>query len=309
MSDETKTAREDGAMMTVKELRKRKKELGYTNEMVSEYSGVPLGTVQKIFSGATRNPRIDTLEALEMILKSPLPYEFRYEADASSTQVNENAAEYASVSGFAEKDEKKTIGKRVDFWDTGKDPSERWPKQGQYTIGDYYAIPDDVRVELIDGVIYDQASPTLNHQIIQGTLFYEFFNCIREHDKPCEVVGAPFGVRLDRDDRTLVEPDLMIVCDMDTEGTANYLDGPPDLAAEIISPSSRAKDCTIKLRKYMNAGVKEYWIVDPKNEKVMVYVFEEDYLPTQYSFDDTIPVGIYGGECSIDFSRIKKRLK
>ena len=101
----------------------------------------------------------------------------------------------------------------------------------------------------------------------------------------------------------------MIVCDMDTEGSANYLDGPPDLAAEIISPSSRAKDCTIKLRKYMNAGVKEYWIVDPKNEKVMVYVFEDDYLPTQYSFDDMIPVGISGGGCSIDFSRIKKRLK
>ena len=61
MSDEAKTAREDGAMMTVKELKKRKKELGYTNAMVSERSGVPLGTVQKILSGATKNPRIDTL--------------------------------------------------------------------------------------------------------------------------------------------------------------------------------------------------------------------------------------------------------
>ena len=283
-------------MMTIKELKKRKKDLGYTNEMVAEYSGVPLGTVQKIFSGATRNPRIDTLEALEMALKNPL-------------QVRETEAEYVALSDPGEENPEKARGKRVDRWDAESEPSARWPKQGHYTIEDYYAIPEDVRVELIDGVIYDLASPTLNHQRIQFALAQEFFNCISEHDKPCEVIAASFDVRLDRDNRTMVEPDIMIVCDMDTEGTANHMDGPPDLAVEILSPSSRAKDCTIKLKKYMNAGVKEYWIVDPKNEKVIVYVFEDDYLPTQYSFDDTIPVGISGGECSIDFSRIKKRLR
>ena len=58
----------------------------------------------------------------------------------------------------------------------------------------------------------------------------------------------------------------------------------------------------------MNAGVKEYWIVDTDNEKVMVYMFEKDYLPTQYTFDDMIPIGISNGECSIDFSRIKDRM-
>jgi Uma2 family endonuclease len=57
----------------------------------------------------------------------------------------------------------------------------------------------------------------------------------------------------------------------------------------------------------MMAGVKEYWIVDPKYKRVLVYLFEEDVLPTQYSFDDTIPVGISSGKCSIDFKEIKQK--
>lgn len=309
MSDETKTAREDGAMMTVKELKKRKKELGYTNAMVSERSGVPLGTVQKILSGATKNPRIDTLEALEMALKEPLPFEFRYDVSAYRDYVAQDTAEYISVSGEMQDGGARPAASRVDHWKPFATPTERWPKQGSYTTDDYYAIPDQLRVELIDGCIYDLGSPNVAHQRIVFKLAKEFDRCIEEHGKECEVLSAPLDVRLDRDNTTMVEPDIIIVCDPEWEGNETCYDGAPELIAEVLSPSTRDRDCTIKLRKYMNAGVKEYWIVDPKNEKVMVYVFEEDYLPTQYSFDDTIPVGISGGKCSIDFSRIKKRLK
>ena len=216
-------------------------------------------------------------------------------------------AEYNAITDAAE--QIKHDAHKVDRWIADAEPTERWPRQGRYTIEDYYAIPDDIRVELIDGVIYELASPSLNHQIVQTVLSHEFFTCINDHDRDCLAITAPFDVRLDRDEKTMVEPDILIVCDPDTDGKANHLEGQPDLAVEILSPSTRDKDCTVKLRKYMNAGVKEYWIVDPENEKVMVYVFEEDVLPTQYSFDDTIPIGISGGECSIDFSKIKKRLR
>ena len=296
-------------MIKIEELKKRKKELCYTNEMVAEYSGVPLGTVQKVFSGATKNPRRDTLEALEMALKSPLPFEYSIEPDEQSDYVYESPAEYTAASDYMKEETEKIKAKKIDYWSAKKESSDRWPRQGQYTLEDYYAIPDDVRVELIDGVIYDLATPSFNHQVIQFALAQELYSCINDHDKPCEVVIAPFDVRLDRDDKTMVEPDVMIICDPDIDGNANHLEGQPNLAVEILSPSTREKDCTVKLRKYMNAGVNEYWIVDPEKEKIMAYVFEEDCLPTQYTFDDIIPVGISGGGCSIDFSRIKKRLR
>lgn len=294
-------------MMKITEMKKRKKELRYTNALVAEKSGVPLGTVQKIFSGETKNPRVDTLEALERALKQPSPYEYSIETERSAMHVRETLVEYSA--GPAADADRKTEAQRVDRWKAKAEPTARWPRQGQYTTEDYYAVPDDVRIELIDGTIYELSTPTLNHQRVQFAMASEFSRCIDDHGMPCEVIVSPFDVRLDRDDSTMVEPDIMIVCDTEIDGEARYLDGAPDMAVEILSPSTRAKDCTVKLRKYMNAGVREYWIVDIGNERVTVYTFEEDVLPVQYSFGDSIPVGISGGTCSIDFSRIKKRLR
>ena len=299
---------EDRDVMTVKELKKRKKELGYTNAMVSERSGVPLGTVQKIFSGATKNPRIDTMEAIETALKETLPFEFRYDVSAYHEFVAQDMADYMTESGKLPDGGARPAASRVDLWKPSAIPTERWPKQGSYTTDDYYAIPDELRVELIDGCIYDLGSPNVAHQRIVFNLAKAFDRCTEEQGRECEVLSAPLDVRLDRDDMTMVEPDIIIVCDPGWEGDETYYDGAPELIAEVLSPSTRDRDCTIKLRKYMNAGVKEYWIVDPKNMKVLVYVFEEDPMPTQYSFDDTIPVGISGGKCSIDFSKIKRKL-
>ena len=80
----------------------------------------------------------------------------------------------------------------------------------------------------------------------------------------------------------------------------------PDLAVEILSPSTRSKDMILKLYKYQNAGVREYWVVDPKTRTVTVHFFEEeDYDPKRYTFEDEIPVNISGGTCRIDFSRVQ----
>ena len=285
--------------MTIEGLKKRKKELGYTNAMIAEKSGVPLGTVQKIFSGATEHPRLDTLEALQKVLIPSIDRDkggYRYDPD-NDFFVREGAEEY-----YASSELPKVPAKKINVPNWLVD-DERWPNQGNYTIEDYYALPDDIRVELIDGVIYDMGCPSRTHQIIQAELLFQLMMCAKTNHSDCEVYVAPMDVRLDRDDFTMVEPDLLVLCHEDNNEAR--IDGAPELTIEILSKSSRTKDCVIKLNKYMNAGVKEYWIVDPFKKKVLVYKFEEDDSPEVYSFDDMIPVGISGGQCVIDFSKVR----
>lgn len=179
-----------------------------------------------------------------------------------------------------------------------------------HTIEDYYALPDDQRVELIDGVFYDMAAPTYEHQMILGSLHSLFLECARLHGQPCEVFMAPCDVLLDRDDYTMVQPDLLIICEKLDFLNLKRLDGAPALVAEILSPSTRSRDMILKLYKYQKAGVREYWIIDPKYRIVTVHRFdEEEYHPVTYTFQDEIPVGISDGMCAIDFSRILERVR
>lgn len=298
------------AMMTIDEMKIRKVELRYTFDMIAEKSGLPVSTVQKVLCGVSKNPRRKTMEALEMVLKKPDHWWLEIETGGDPALVKEKLAEYEAITDdqlmrmeiISSQDVRK-----MDRW-LYAETLEKWPRQGEYTAADYYALPDDVRVELIDGVMYDLAAPTDTHQLILMRLWREFDICIEEHEKHCVALCAPCDVRLDGDDKTIVQPDFLVKCER-TDKNDRRVKDVPDFVAEILSPSSRAKDSTLKLRKYRDAGVKEYWIIDPKKERVTVYVFEEDFLPAQYSFDDTIPVGISGGECSIDFSRIYTKLQ
>ncbi|MBQ7535333.1 MAG: Uma2 family endonuclease [Stomatobaculum sp.] len=179
-----------------------------------------------------------------------------------------------------------------------------WPRQGEYTLEDYYALPDEKRVELIDGVFYDMSSPRTDHQLIAGQIHAMLLNHITSKGGNCIPFIAPCDVNLDRDDRTMVQPDVMVICDRQSIQT-RIISGAPDLAIEVISPSTRKKDMILKLHKYSHAGVREYWIVDPITERVIVYPFEEEDFIRIYGFDDKIPVGIFGGDCMIDFNNIK----
>lgn len=119
---------------------------------------------------------------------------------------------------------------------------------------------------------------------------------------------APLDVQLDYDDKTVVQPDIMIVCDKSKfRNEAVY--GAPDLVVEILSKSTWKKDVYIKLEKYAFAGVREYWMVDPDKKKVMVYDLESKQGPVIYGFDDTVPVGIFGGSCSVNFTKINERIR
>lgn len=184
-------------------------------------------------------------------------------------------------------------------------------KQGEYTLEDYSALPDEERWELIDGYLIRMDSPTTEHQIILGNLYIAFRKCIDDHHAPCKVLFAPMDVQLDMDDRTIVEPDLIVLCDSE-KLRKKRLFGAPDLLVEILSPSTRSKDTIWKNRKYKRAGVKEYWMVDPEKRKVLVNLYEKtegEYRSKLYSFDEEIPVGISGGECRIDFVPILRELE
>lgn len=166
-------------------------------------------------------------------------------------------------------------------------------KEEVYSISDIYSLPDGKRAELIDGQIYYMAPPSWMHQKISGYLYNEIYNHIKKREGECEVLAAPFAVFLNKDDINYVEPDISVICDrskLDDKGCH----GAPDWIIEIVSPSSRSMDCFKKLFKYRTVGVREYWIVDPAKELVMVYRFEKEEME-QYSFGEEVSVGIYEG--------------
>lgn len=162
-----------------------------------------------------------------------------------------------------------------------------------YTEEDYYALPEGRRAELIEGVFYDMASPSLTHQRIISNMVTDINIYIRQNNGSCEVFPAPFAVKLFNDDKTIVEPDISVICDKD-KLTERGCSGAPDWVIEIVSPSNSDHDYIKKLKLYIKAGVREYWIVNSETRTVAVYKLGEGNLvPESYSFSDTIPVGIY----------------
>lgn len=180
-------------------------------------------------------------------------------------------------------------------------------RQGEYTIQDYYTLPRECRTELIDGVIYDMSAPGGSHQIAVMGVSNQIYNYTKKNQGKCRVFTAPLDVQLECDDKTMVEPDIIVLCDM-KKFTERCIYGAPDFLIEILSESTRIRDTGIKLQKYRAAGVREYWIIDLKKERVIVYFFEEKEEPAIYGFDSRVPVGIYGGGLEIDFQEIQREL-
>ena len=139
------------------------------------------------------------------------------------------------------------------------------------------------------------APPNTRHQRILNFVNTEINVFIRKNNGECEVFPAPFAVFLNENDRNYVEPDISVICDKN-KITDKGCNGAPDWIIEIVSSSSRVMDYFTKLFKYRTAGVKEYWIVDPTKEVVMVYRFEKETME-EYSSGEDVPVGIYEGFC------------
>ena len=262
-------------MMTVDEMIHQKNQLRLTYAQIASLSGVPVGTVQKVLGKITASPRYDTLLALEKVLKPEYDTNIlREDEPAFGKQTHRNQA-----------------------------LSQISKKPGEYTLDDYYALPDDQRVELIDGVFYDMSAPSTIHQIISLNMSIQISSFIDKNKGNCMVFIAPCDVQLDMDNKTMVQPDVMIICKKDKIVKKNIF-GCPDFIVEVLSSSTKKKDMALKLAKYENAGVKEYWMVDPDKLKIIVYDFAHDYDVSIYGFEDKVPVGLYDGKLQIDFKPI-----
>ena len=179
----------------------------------------------------------------------------------------------------------------------------------EYAIEDYLAIPNGIRVELIDGKIYDMATPTTIHQALLVKLVTQLENYIIKNKGQCVSFVAPLDVKLGEDNKTMVQPDIFVVCDRDKLNKGNIIDCVPDFVIEILSPSTRYKDSGLKMNKYKDTGVKEYWLVDLEQKRVVVYEFAHTAIPQIYGFDSKVPVGIFGNQCEVDFTEIYQEIK
>lgn len=182
--------------------------------------------------------------------------------------------------------------------------------QQTYTFADYATWSDDERWELFDGVPYAMTAPLRIHQEIVLEMGRQISNYLKStQDRRCKVYVAPFSVRLPKqneaDDQidTVVEPDIVVVCDkskLDRKGCR----GAPDWVVEVISPSSGIHDMNTKRDLYERHGIREYWIVHPDEPWVMVYTLSPQGTygkPAVLAMDTPTPVNLFP-ELAIDWS-------
>jgi prevent-host-death family protein len=144
-----------------------------------------------------------------------------------------------------------------------------------------------LRMEFINGEIYLLGSPSIGHQEILGRLYLIFTEFFKE--KKCRVFLAPFDVHFKKKDLKepdVMQPDLLVACDLENNVTekGRYM-GTPALVIEILSDSTRSKDVIDKLNTYRLSGVKEYWIIDQKQQNIMVYDFDNYEIDKYKTFE------------------------
>ena len=181
-------------------------------------------------------------------------------------------------------------------------PPALQPQPEVITLEQYEALPDEKRMEVFDGIVYDMASPSQIHQSISMQLSTVINNYILRKKGPCSIFSAPFDVKLSDSPLIIVQPDIMVVCDK------NKLDekrcnGAPDFIIEIVSPANPSDDYIRKLYYYKNYEVREYCIVDPRRKVITVNYFENNIVSVQYPFDSVIKVNIFD-DLLINFSDI-----
>lgn len=162
----------------------------------------------------------------------------------------------------------------------GEKQSEYRSSSSWVTYGAFLELTEESeqRFELIDGVIYNLASPSYKHQHAVGELFGTFYNWFK--GKKCTPLTSPFDVTFMKEENNIcvVQPDIMVICDQENLDEKGKYKGTPTLVIEVLSPSTRSKDLLTKLELYNKCGVKEYWIADPINEHILVYLLENNEI-------------------------------
>jgi Uma2 family endonuclease len=165
-------------------------------------------------------------------------------------------------------------------------------KNAPYTYGDLKKFPEDERWELINGVPYQQAQPTIEHQEIAAEIITQIRTYLR--GKPCRVIPEPAVWLAEMTDSTkdYMIPDIAIICDSNKIVTEGII-GAPDMIIEIVSPSNAYLDRNKKLRAYRLARVKEYWIVEPEGKYISVFTLDNDFYRIDTFSEGKVKVGIF----------------
>ena len=219
--------------------------------------------------------------------------------DHNEKEVNESEVDDLDVDK-AEVDESEDISSEVN------EAVRKYNSLGRkLTYADYASWDDDNRYELIDGVAYFISAPSVAHQSILTEITRQLANYL--FGKTCRVFASTFDICLfgkGDEDTTVVQPDVLVICDRTKIENGRYCNGAPDLVVEILSLSSSKRDRFIKLKKYLQAGVREYWIVDPDHKSITVHILENDkYVIYAYDENDVLPVNILD-DCDIILSYV-----
>lgn len=324
--------------MTLEQLKMKKRLLGLTAAELAEGAGVPLPTLQKILSGQTARPRSSTMEKLENFLKQAM-------TSASSAAYQSGSMKPSifsddTSSGSPADGSYSFIGEPGALYYS----ESKYPRQGSYTVDELCEImertPEGIRLELIDGIIYEISAPTVPHEIIVSTLHDLLTECINRQALNCLILHNAALLPLPEENTYLI-PDIMVVCGRE-QLTKRWAFGGPVFIAEVLSPSTRTHDLIRKRRKYRAAGVRCLWLIDPEDQVVYAdYARERPEKPAAetstsdtedinseegkaskgeeqishtsynteiYAFDEIIPVRTGAHSCDIDFSKIRDRI-
>lgn len=183
------------------------------------------------------------------------------------------------------------------------------PQENHYTYADLLTWDDNERYELIEGRPMMMSAPSDLHAEVSGEIHRQLSNYLL--GKNCKVRHAPYDVRLfeengdlPEDVDTVVQPDITVVCDPEKRDNRGCK-GAPDLVIEILSPSSKRYDRFTKFTLYQRAGVQEYWIVDPDDKSVQIFLLEDE----RYTFKaygegkDVVKVNVLD-DCTVDLSLV-----
>jgi prevent-host-death family protein len=214
-----------------------------------------------------------------------------------STDVQNNFGKYLK---YAEANEEIIVtknGKDVARITALHEPARDWIMEDAaiYKTNDFVTYEEfldlvehsEQRYELIDGVIYNLASPSYKHQIAVQVLLGEFYNWFK--GKSCTPLTSPFDVTFIKqaDNICVVQPDILVICDKENIDPKGKYKGIPTLVVEVLSLSTRSKDLIKKLDLYKQCGVKEYWIVDPMNEQITVYSLADNDIVDHKSYHNS----------------------
>ena len=283
--------------MTIDEMKRIKEERGYSFDVLSAYSGVPRATLVRIFDKTTAHPRRATLDAIERVLGGD---EHQFPGKRFHFGLSEVSPDYNVLFD-------PTLTPVFRVAEEAVNPYN-WQKHG-ITAAAYLEMHTEKRTELLEGQVFVMEDPLLIHSEITQYVFTCFSDYIREHKGVCKPVVSGTNVILknDRGDDSVVCPDFFVVCDKRKLVRKGILGG-PDFVLEVTSPSNHRNDYIRKLGIYANAGVREYWILDPQKRQLIKYLFKPDEPATFLPLEGTTGVGIYSNDLRIDLSEITRMI-